>query len=66
MSEEDLRDFLISTHAPTGGATETAIKEVSDCKFQPTLPQGERRVTVEETEDRALISTHAPTRGATL
>ena len=56
----------ISIHAPTRGATylRKAVCKTS-CRFQSTLPQGERRWTFFPGTFHTAISIHAPTRGAT-
>ena len=39
-----LQHIFISIHAPTRGATITSITTVSCCRFQSTLPHGERLI----------------------
>ena len=56
----------VSTHAPAWGATQTMARSVSEIKFQPTLPHGERRQRTTDSPRVSIhVSTHAPAWGAT-
>ena len=57
---------VISIHAPTRGATGSAICVFWSTVFQSTLLQEERREQLGITQPQLAISIHAPTRGATL
>ena len=61
-----LKDWLISIHAPTRGATAVTTTKETDPVFQSTLPRGERRDVIYGDVKEIQISIHAPTRGATL
>ena len=57
---------VISIHAPTRGATASAIELTQYLmKFQSTLPREERHTRYQNGEPVMGISIHAPTRGAT-
>ena len=60
-----LKDWLISIHAPTRGATAVTTTKETDPVFQSTLPRGERRDVIYGDVKEIQISIHAPTRGAT-
>ena len=62
----DVRAVEVSTHAPTRGATSTALPKPASCVFQPTRPHEARRRARALLGPAQLVSTHAPTRGATL
>ena len=56
----------ISIHAPAWGATMDARRSIGNyCRFQSTLPHGERRGAYYTAECRDTISIHAPAWGAT-
>ena len=61
-----LKDWLISIHAPTRGATAVTTTKETDPVFQSTLPRGERRDVIYGDVKEIQISIHAPTRGATI
>ena len=56
---------VISSHAPTRGATLNMCLRVTGLLFQSTLPQGERHKPLHFRRRHFPISIHAPTRGAT-
>ncbi len=56
----------ISIHAPTRGATLTALEIYLFTSFQSTLPRGERQNKLGLLVEFLKISIHAPTRGATI
>ena len=58
--------YTISIHAPTRGATIYIRVRNLVCRFQSTLPRGERRIHQSGIFVNRQISIHAPTRGATL
>ena len=59
-------NIVISTHAPTRGATQVYHLFMTILLFQPTLPRGERPELGGWIVNSTQISTHAPTRGATI
>ena len=62
---EGIRQYSISIHAPTRGATEQRRKLKSWFEFQSTLPREERLFFPLALPFKVCISIHAPTRGAT-
>ena len=56
---------MVSTHAPTRGATELGKQMIQRDQFQLTHPHGVRRVGLSLGVRISDVSTHAPTRGAT-
>ena len=55
----------VSIRTLARGATRLTIRFLSISKFQPSLPQGERRFGRHAERGCNRVSTHAPTRGAT-
>ncbi len=59
------RPGAISIHAPTWGATCLQASHTLTCRFQSTLPRGERPIFASPLVSIFKISIHAPTWGAT-
>ena len=56
---------LVSIHAPAWGATYAIYTTITACKFQSTLPRGERRYILGSDGYIHRVSIHAPAWGAT-
>ena len=56
---------VVSIHAPTRGATPSALNMCAPTVFQSTHPRGVRLLSHGLDETRLVVSIHAPTRGAT-
>ena len=65
-SDVDYSHYVVSTHAPTRGATALVLRGFKQLiEFQPTRPRGARRLAALKADHDVGVSTHAPTRGAT-